>query len=49
MTAIAWIRHVLGLDVRQRVKELEKRQLHNRNSVQGAIDAFKQFAKDAER
>lgn len=49
MRAMAWIKKVLGFDVKDRVTALEKRQVHNRQSVQGAINAFKQFAKDAER
>lgn len=49
MTFMAWLKHALGLDIRARVSALEKRKLHNERSIQGAIDAFKQMAKDAER
>lgn len=49
MTAVGWIRHMLGLDVRDRVAALEKRRLHNEQSVRGAVDAFKRLARDAER
>ena len=46
---MAWIRHLLGLDIRDRVSALEVRRRHNERSVKDAVAAFKQFAKDAER
>ncbi len=49
MTAVAWIKHLFGLDVKDRVKVLERNRLHNERSVRGAVDAFKQLARDAER
>lgn len=49
MTVVGWIRHMLGLDVRDRVTALEKSRLHNEQSVRGAVDAFKKLARDANR
>lgn len=50
MSAVwAWIRSALGLDIFDRVNALEKRVAHNEGSIEGAITAFKQFAKDASR
>lgn len=49
MKLVRWIRHQLGLDVKDRVAALERRRHHNEQSVRGAVDAFKQLAKDAER
>lgn len=45
----AWIKHVLGFDVRRRVRSLETRMTHNENAIDGALAAFKQFAKDARK
>jgi hypothetical protein len=44
---MAWLRHVLGLDVKERVVALEKSMPRNRDATRGAIEAFKQLAKDA--
>lgn len=49
MAFMAWLKHALGLDIRARVAALEKRKLHNEQATKGAIEAFKQFAKDADR
>lgn len=49
MILVAWVRHKLGLDLKDRADALKERKLHNERSVNGAIEAFKQFAKDAER
>lgn len=49
MTIWAWIRKALGFEILDRVDRLEARINHNEKSIQGAIDAFKKFAKDAER
>lgn len=49
MSIWAWIRKALGFEILDRVDRLEARMKHNQESTQGAIDAFKQFAKDAER
>jgi hypothetical protein len=46
---MAWIKHALGLDVKSRVHELEDRMPKNKEAVKGAIEAFKQFARDADR
>lgn len=46
---MAWIRHMLGLDVKDRVTALEIRRRHNERSVRDAVAVFKQLAKDAER
>lgn len=46
---MAWIKHALGLDVKSRVTELEKRMPKNKEAVKGAIEAFKQLARDADR
>ena len=44
-----WVRRALGLDVFDRVAALEARARHNNQATKGAIAAFAQFAKDAER
>ncbi len=50
MTSLwAWIKKALGFDIVERVSLLEKRMIHNESAISGAIEAFKQFAKDAER
>lgn len=49
MKTMAWIKRVLGFDVLDRATALEKRKRHNQNSTDGAIAAFKQFAKENPR
>lgn len=49
MTFMAWIKHLIGLDVKERVAALELRKQHNERSTMDAIDVFKQFAKDRKR
>lgn len=45
----AWIRHVLGLDMPERVHALELRKAHNKGAIEGAIKAFDQVVKDSRR
>lgn len=39
-----WIRRLLGLDIFDRVSALERRVAHNEGAIEGAINAFKDFA-----
>lgn len=49
MSIWGWIRRTLGFEILDRVNALERRRAHNENSIDGAIAAFKQFAKDNSR
>jgi len=47
MMLVAWFKHLFGLDIRKRVEQLESG--HNKAAVEGAVNAFKQLVRDAER
>lgn len=46
---VRWIRHFFGLDIKRRIETLEVDMPRNKAAIQGAVEAFKQMARDAER